>query len=137
MPERSRVLGVPPSTIHSVVVPSGFTLATCTQACGLIHSTRITLPRSSTGRLPSNSAAKAWCARAAPPAAAMLSTAPTAPAIKSFFVFIPRLQTPDACSIVPRPDLLQRFLAQVTVHEFFHKLDALELVQTGVFADVL
>src|ERR1700748_2970113 len=43
MPARSRVLGVPPSTIHSTLT---------------------TLPRSSTGDLPSNSAAKAWWATA-------------------------------------------------------------------------
>src|SRR5947209_9776567 len=64
MPARSRVLGVPPSTIHSTCANSGLVFITCTQACGLIHTTLVTLPRSSTGDLPSNSAAKAWWATA-------------------------------------------------------------------------
>src|SRR3990167_5298157 len=144
MPERRRVLGVPPSTIQAVVVPSLLTLAMCTQACGLIHSTRVTLPRSSTGALPSNSAAKAWCARATPPAAATLSAAPMAPAIIRFFLFISRLQrrmqTLSLEGRVCRPQslgrtaLLQRFLAQVAIHQLFHELDALELVQSRVLA---
>ena len=34
------------------------------QACGFTHSTFVTLPRSRTGFVASNSAAKAWCAAA-------------------------------------------------------------------------
>ena len=42
MPRRSSVFGVPPSTIHGVIVPSAFLLSMWIHACGLIHSTLVT-----------------------------------------------------------------------------------------------
>src|SRR3989344_6492240 len=139
IPERIRVLGVPPSTIQAVDLPLASTTFMWTQACGLIHSTRVPLPRSRTGALPSTSAAKAWCAQAAPPAATTLNAAPIAAATISFlFLSISRLQR-RMLDLIPRrfglePVLFQRFLAQVAVHQLLHELDALELVQPRVLA---
>ena len=52
------VFGVPPSTIQIVFLLSSIT-STCTQACGLIHSTLTIFPVKLTGALASNSAVKA------------------------------------------------------------------------------
>src|SRR5687768_8990641 len=62
MPLRCSVFGVPPSTIQTSFLPSLVLLSMWIQACGLIHSTLVTGPRSVTGALASNSAEKAWCA---------------------------------------------------------------------------
>src|SRR5262249_6171035 len=66
MPRRSREFGAPPSIIQLVTVLSEFFTSTWIQACGLIHSTLVTVPRRCNGRDESNSAAKAWCAHAGP-----------------------------------------------------------------------
>ena len=59
MPTRCRVLGVPPSTIQVSCVPFGVFTSMWIQACGLIHSTLVTGPRSVTGAFASNSAENA------------------------------------------------------------------------------
>src|SRR5579859_3475741 len=152
MPARSRVLGVPPSTIHSTWAKSGLVFCTCTQACGLIHSTLTTLPRSSTGDLPSNSAAKAWWATAwvTPIEAAARRPAEITAGTMSLRKFIWASPAEDADILASshgvfaasREDRwvrssLQRFFPQVTIHQFFDEFDALELLQARVLADVL
>jgi hypothetical protein len=61
-PRRSRLFGVPPSTIQISFLPSFVVTSMWIQVCGLIHSTLTTGPLSSSGRFGSNSAPKAWCA---------------------------------------------------------------------------
>src|SRR5262249_19177996 len=61
-PRRSSVFGLPPSHIHTSLVPSGLTISTWIHVCGLIHSIFTILPLRITGRLASNSDPKAWCA---------------------------------------------------------------------------
>src|ERR1019366_1783338 len=61
-PRRSSVLGLPHSTIQLVTLPSASFTSMWIQAWGLIHSILVTVPRSFTGLLPSNSAVNAWCA---------------------------------------------------------------------------
>src|SRR6185436_6946950 len=62
-PRRSRVLGVPPSIIHSTVLPLESLTSMWIHVWGLIHSTLVTVPRRLIGWVASNSDANAWCAR--------------------------------------------------------------------------
>src|SRR6266404_1727108 len=137
MPARNRVLGGPASTIHSCSLASAATTLRCIQACGLIHSILVTLPRSSTGDLPSNSAAKAWWATACctPNVAAVRRPADIAAQIVKRRLFM-RVSSGGALRLGERRRSLQRLLPQVTVHQFFHEFDAPELLQVGVLTDV-
>ena len=59
MPFRCSVFGVPPSTIHTSVLPSFALFSMWIHACGLIHSILVIGPLSVTGALASNSAENA------------------------------------------------------------------------------
>src|SRR5579863_3112723 len=128
MPARNRVLGGPASTIHSCSLASVLTTLMCIQACGLIHSILVTLPRNSTGDLPSNSAAKAWWATACCTPNVTAARKPVTIAVRMMKrrLFM-RVSSGGSLRLGGRRSL-QRLLAQVTVHQFFHEFDTAELL---------
>src|SRR6516164_7018204 len=65
-PRLSKALGGPPSIIQLTTCPSGPLTSRWIHTWGLIQSILLTVPRSLTGLLASNSASKEWWAQAAP-----------------------------------------------------------------------
>jgi len=49
IPRRISVFGVPPSIIHTSLVPSGFFTSMWSHACGFIHSVFLRVPSSFSG----------------------------------------------------------------------------------------
>src|SRR5262245_3968800 len=80
-PRLIREFGGPSSTIQRVKEPSASLTSMWSQACGLIHSIFAVVPLSVSFLLPSNSAAKAWCANAGIEAAMNSDVARTAAVI--------------------------------------------------------
>src|SRR6185503_1819114 len=95
-PSRSRSL-MPTSSIAQLwLAPLSSFASMKTHACGLVHSSLVTVPVNLTGRLMSNSAANEWCAEA--DAAVRSHATPTAPANKAFIPKLLKILDHPACS---------------------------------------
>src|SRR6185436_18684605 len=95
-PSRSKSLMPTSSMAQLWALPLSSLASMKTHACGLVHSSLVTVPVNLTGRLMSNSAANEWCAEADVTVSSHATT--TAPENKAFIPELLKILHQPACS---------------------------------------